>query len=390
MKPPIRVFLKLIFLVLIFSCSVKKPIDNNDSISDYTIPTSRESITFILGEDLHGNNNFYKEAARYYQGNGFDRTEFIVFTCSSLTEVREHLVENPPTNDLPWGVINLVTHGNQWLGLSMKIAPGQKRTSVSSLSNAKDEGVFKPLTGGVIDRKTEVFVHGCSVGKNSELLEMIGPVFMCDNEIPLIRASLLFENYAYNSDITGLQNKSLRYFAKAWFAYYKRGYRPCDIRLARQLEKRYPNAEINWIDILSRNKPRWPGDSYHYTFNVPLKWIVTYPNPDCIPDISNEEAKIDWLLDQDELLETIEKMNVSFNKFSWRVKKIKYQLDDGTLIPAIRAKGYATILCILEPVLNEEKGITNYRPAIPDLNDTNFYYVREGLDLKNQIANTVR
>lgn len=379
MNTLLKIAIIVIVSAITFSCSTSRNTENNEYISNLIIPNQRESITFILGDDLINGNMFYSEAALYYSYNPESRTEYLVTTCRSLTEVHEYLSENPPSNKLPWGVVNLVTHGNGWLGLSVKIAPNQKRTTVTSLSKALESNMFNPLPVEIVDKETEFFVHGCSAGKNKELMQMIGIAFRSHFEVPLVRASLLFENYF--SEQNSIMYDSKLYLAKAWFAYYKRGYKPGDIRLARQLKKRYPEADVNWRDILSRSTPRFPGDSYYYTFHVPVKWIVTYPDEKNRPDISSEEAKTNWLLDQDLLLETIDAMNISFNKFSWRIKNIKYRLDDGTLIPAIRAKGYSTVLCIIIPELKKENGIITNQPAVPDLFDTTYYFVSRGYEL---------
>ncbi len=367
----------LLLLALFISCVGKRKLEvvNADCIS--TTPY-RESITFILGDDTEEDNMFYKEAARYYQYDLIDRTEYMVNSCRSLTEVREYLLKHPPINNQPWGAINLVTHGNQWLGLSVKIAPGQKRTTEKSLKNALNNGVFIPLPNAVIDSSSELFVHGCAVGQNKNLLEAIGIVFRSNNEKPLVRASLFFENYTSHEE-NGTVYNSKRYFAKTWFAYYKRGYRPGDIRISRQLKQRYPDADVNWRDVLKREGPRWPGDSYHYSFDVPVKWIVTYSDNESLPDISTDENKNLWLLDQDELLSVIESTEIPINKFIWRIKTIKYKCEDGTLIPAIRVKGYATVLCILMPLLSQNQNqINNYQPMVPGLYDTAYYYVKRG------------
>jgi len=373
----------LLLTIFLISCVTKRKLEVVNS-TDISATANRESITFILGDDIQTDNMYYKEAAKYYNYNQNDRTEYMVNSCRSLTEVREYLVKYPPANNQPWGTVNLVTHGNQWLGLSVKVMPGKKRTTANRLKAAINQGVFTPLPADVVDSRSELFVHGCSIGRNEDLLEELGNIFQSKDEKPLIRASLFFENYTSDED-AGVVTDSKRYFVKAWFAYYKKGYKPGDIRLSRQLHMRYPNSNINWRDALSRKEPRWPGDSYHYTFDVPIKWIVTYTNEAAIPNISTDEEKHLWLMDQKELLSVIESTKIPINNFNWRMKTIKYKLNDGTLVPAIRAKGYATILCVLVPFLSKDQNpINNYQPLVPELSDTTYYYVKHGTKLLTQ------
>jgi hypothetical protein len=343
-----------------------------------TKENSRESITFILGEDREKNNLYYEEASKFYKKNPINRSEYLVTTCASLLEASEYLISNPPANGLPWGSVNLVTHGNQWLGLSVKIQPGGMRTTVKSLQSAIINKILTPLPDNIIDCKSEILLHGCGIGKNEELVNLMGKAFSSNAQKPIIRASKLFESYisVINSDN---EYTSEKYLAKAWFAYYKKGYRPGDIRLSKQLRQKYPDAPINWRDVLLRKEPRWPGDSYSYTFHVPIKWIVIYPDAESPPDISSEENKQFWLIDQDKLISTIEKTQIPFNRFSWHIKNIKYQLEDGNLIPAIRAKGYTTVLCIIVPETSAEPNfLSKNRPLVPDLYDTSYYYVEKG------------
>ncbi len=112
---------------------------------------------------------------------------------------------------------------------------------------------------------------------------------------------------------------------------------------------------------------------------MPIKWIVLYEDEESLPNISENEDQHQWLHEQGELLSVIESTEIPLSKFSWKIKPIKYKIKDGTLVPAIRAKGYATILCILIPLLSDDQGqIADYQPMIPELHDTTYYYVSHG------------
>src|SRR5688500_16379575 len=55
---------------------------------------NRYSIVFILGEDKEVDNLYYKEALRYYTINAEGKTDFVVSTCRSLSEVKDFLKGN--------------------------------------------------------------------------------------------------------------------------------------------------------------------------------------------------------------------------------------------------------------------------------------------------------
>jgi len=201
----------------------------------------------------------------------------------------------------------------------------------------------------IIDQHSSIYVHGCAVGKNTELLSSIAELFEAESHKPRVKASHLFEYFTSNRTYMG-RISSHRYFSRAWYAYYKKGYRPCDIHISKQLKKNYPKTRILWRDILTRENPRWDGDTYHYTFDVPVKWVTLYPDWDDVPDISTTENQNQWIRQQPDLMEAISKTEIPFEKFSWQLKKIRYPLDDGTLVPGIRVRGYCTVLCILQPL----------------------------------------
>jgi hypothetical protein len=337
--------------------------------SEEVMLNNRESITFILGTDHDPENPFYSEAEKYYRHNRDDRTEYVVKECLSLADVSEYLRSHPPANHMPWGKINIVSHGNRYQGLRAPVVTGEKRATLDRIRQEIQMGSFPVPGKKLLDRNSEIFIHGCGIGNNDSVLIAMAKLFGDHALLPRVIASKYFENY-----FTDLNGNNCRYFAKNWFAFYRTGYRPGDIRLTRQLRDRYPNVEMNWRDILKRTEPRWSGDSYHYTFNVPVKWIVMYPDEESFPDISSEKKRMEWIKTQDELLKTISKLDLPLDKFEWRFRKIRLRASDGSLKPAVRIKGYCTILCILQPMVAfEQQDRLTVKPFRPDEHDTTYF-----------------
>ena len=125
--------------VYIIAQLVVKEINHSDypvencSITDIQNNEVRKSITFILGEDKETDNTYYQEAMHYYRHNQNGKTDYVITHCRSLHEVKLYLTENKPINNNPWGLINLVAHGNHLLGLSVKITTDSKRTTSEHL-----------------------------------------------------------------------------------------------------------------------------------------------------------------------------------------------------------------------------------------------------------------
>lgn len=312
--------------------------NNNTCLSE----VSRENITFILGEDKELSNPYYALAEKYYRTNEAGKTEHVVTSCRTFVDIRDYLEKNSPQNSQPWGTVNLVVHANEYTGLSIPVLPGGKRTTVQAIRKAMESGDLLPLSEDVADSQTQFLIQGCALGKNQQLLNTLTAAF--GDHGFRVQSSENFVLYNENS-ATGEVEKSL---AQSWYAFYKTGYRPGDIRLARQLQKHHPNANIDWRTALSSTIPKKEGDAYHYTFDVPVVWWVTYPNQSDLPNLESKEAQQKWLDKQPELKKTLEAFNIPLENFQWTFRKTTYLHEDGQEEPAIKAIGLCTVLCVLK------------------------------------------
>jgi len=334
----------------------------------------RESITFILGEDKGTKNPYYAEATNYYKYNKNGKTNYLVTTCRSLLEVRNHLVKEQPSNHLPWGVINLVSHGDQWLGLSVKVTPQSKRSTLERVQDYLKKGTFKPLPDNIIDAQSEIIIHACGVGNSPEFVTTMGKVFRGIHSTPLVRAPVLFEYYSSIKQDSTVQ-ESQKYFANAWITWYKRGQKPTDSALFVNLQKKYPNSKIDWRDALKRANPRWAGDVYHYAFDVPVISVIKLMNNDTAPDLSSDENKLAWINAQPEILKSLNNIQIPAENFEWSTQIVYTPTRKGIKSPAMLVKGFCTILCVLKPLTEEsENKLVLRNPFVPELDDSEYYY----------------
>lgn len=383
LKTRIRIIL-LISISVIFYLLYKALLNEKDAariantrLSDLQQRTGtiqhRQSITFILGEDKESDNPYYEEATNYYLSNPKAKTEYVVKECRSLLEVRNYLAASPPENGLPWGQINLVTHGNQWLGLSAKVTPYSKRATAEAINACIDSGGFEALPNQLLDQHSELFIHGCGIGNNPLLLQAITRAFGGADTFPTVRASKLFEYYtSVKNNANAIESE--RYFAKAWYTIYKRGYKPDNTILCNQLKAKYPDSKIDWQDALSREQPRYPGDIYFYTFEVPLKWVIEYGNEDSIPELTSSKQQLSWLRSQPEIIKMLKQVNIPAEKFNWWFRTVQVKHDDGSRSPAIWVKGYSTILCIIKPIIDQNQNARLLQtPFCPELDDKEYY-----------------
>jgi hypothetical protein len=377
-------FSSLIALMLLASCNDREdkqpgtksttPVadsipENLDSVQ--AIPIKRESITFILGEDKDTKNPYYAEATKYYKNNPEGKTTYLETKCRSLQEVRKFLVKHAPANNLPWGIINLVSHGDQWLGLSVKVTSDSKRTTPERLQEYIEKGIFTLLPDSIIDHQTEIVIRACGVGDNPEFIESFVSVFRTKNFSPEIKAPRLFEFYSTEKNKKG-KSESRQYLTKAWMVTYKRDQKPGNILICNMLHNKYPDSGIRWEDALTREQPRFAGDTYHYIFTVPVNFVINAPNVDSIPDLANPDKMMQWIHQQSDITVKLKKIQVPADQFSWNFKKGIARDKTGKRIPAIMVKGYCTILCVLKPLVDET--------SVSKVSDTAWYYSVGGMD----------
>jgi len=316
-----------------------------DGFGVETVVTRRESITFVLGEDSSQANSFYTQAAEHYYRHPDERTDYVITSCRAISEVQHYLAANPPGNGEPWGTINLVTHGNEWGGLAVPVVAGGARTTAATIDDAVATGGLTPLTPDYIDLRTEIRLQGCALGRQPLLLRSIARAF---GELqPRVCASngfVFYEATEWQGRVVATRQR----LADCWYAFYRTGYRPGDIRLARQLQHRYPDAEVDWRQALNNNRLTHQQQLFHSTFTVPVRWTVTYPDPATVPDLSENTALTAWVDEEAGLQEYLKGLGLSADLFTWRSSRNVYTWPDGTMEDAVTVEGKCTVLCVLE------------------------------------------
>jgi hypothetical protein len=334
--------------------------------TDETVVT-RSSIAFILGDDKESDNPYYDEAFRYYTTNADEKTDFVIRSCRSLLEVKDYLKNHKSSKGPAWGTVHLVSHGNQWTGLSVKVTPDSKRATTRRIVEYTKSHLFESLEQTGVDAQTKIFLHGCGVGNNRGLVDAVNAFF---GGKAMVFAPRLFEYYAS----TGVENnwQSQRYVAGAWFVSYPMGDKPSSHSLSNELREKYPDARIDWQRALSHEQPVWIGDVYHYTFEVPVKWVIPL---DSVADLDEESQQIAWLNSQQQIVDELSGLQLSMEKFKWSLNIGYTETKTGHKTPAVFVKGYCTMLCILH-VLTEghNDSVTLQKPFAPELGDTRFYY----------------
>ncbi len=376
MKARTFVFLVTIFLTCSLSTGVfltwwssghhaLKAAEVNQAVFKDPITKERQHITFVLGEDEEADNPYFEHAASYYRQEVREGLDTVITNLKTLLEVNQYLAENPPRNTLPWGEIRLIVHSNEWTGLSAPIMEGIKRTTVSGMKKALDQGHFTSLAQNISDADTQLQLWSCGLGHNAELLQIIGQAF----GQAIVYSPKHFVQY--RKDQWGQMK---RYLNRCYYTTYPTGYRPSTTTLSQQLRRTYPDIKLNWSAALDTPAGSLENQAYNYSFKIPLVWLVSYEDKASRPNVKTTEQKDQWLAQQIELQEAFEYYRLEKEDFTWTIYPKMHTFSDCITEPSIKAIGLCTILCILEPIGDPESGEGfAFLPLSPSLEDKEFF-----------------
>jgi len=304
----------------------------------------RPSITFIVGEDKPGK-NYFSQAEEYFSWNERDKTDQVVKTCRSLGDIIGHLNDQAEKEDISWGTINVVLHGNVWTGLSMDITQGGHRATPKRLVQSVLLKSYPDVQANTMDSCTQLNFYGCGIGKNPMVVQSLKTIFT--NQAGARPELFISPDYVVFSSAKN-RTSPMMLRANYWPYIFKRGYQPSLGNIASELSKTYPTSDLDWKEALEREELTDEENSFNQSFHIPVSHTVIYPDSESRPPVSTDQEKQDWISGQDLLLEKINAVGIPQDKFTWTINKIRYTNSDGTIEPAIKAIGMATILCVLE------------------------------------------
>lgn len=311
----------------------------------------RDSITFILGEDNAPGEVYYRNAERYYRQNNKAKTGTVITGLYSLQEVIEYLSAMQDSLNAPWGLINLVAHGNPYTGLSVDILPQGQRCNLKNLEKAVSEYTLSVLPENAIDKHTTVAIHSCGIGNNEKLTALLQEVFSVGNISPEIEASPYFEYYFYNDATDSIDH----FLAEYYMIHYKMGYKPPERVILKKFKSHYPMIEIPWEEAIRKNHAQKAGEVFSYTFDVPGKWIFEYPSRDSVPFLETNHKKLEWVKQNSMIMQELEEIQIAPENFNWWMRRIYLTNNEGQKTPALWVKGYSTVFTVLKLIAPGEE-----------------------------------
>lgn len=347
-------------------------VDVNDTvvIAADTIP--RASITFIMGEDNWAYNQYYTLANHYYRMSQEDRTDIVVEGLSSLSQVLDYLQNHPPANGRPYGLVNIVSHGNEFVDLQMRVVPGGERTSVGTLFRAWIENGLTAPDSTVVDSLTTIFLHGCAVGQNRLLLTLLARVFG-EGHGATVKASKLFEYYAYLARNRNPQSVQ-HYYARTWYAFYHPDSAIDEKAMLRQLRRLYPHDTTHWHEGLRRRFQENPSQLYHYSFEVPCVYEEAYAEGDNPPSVYGQHQRERWLSGHSDFAELIATTHIPQRYFQIKFYRCTY-LHGDRLVYGLKVKARAGVVCLIQPLTQSDSTGIPFVPYRPEEHDTSIFTI---------------
>ncbi len=323
-------------LVTLESYSQDQLFEMTDSVS----VNAEKSITFILGRDKPGQ-DYFRLAEQHFLWDTNEKTDQIVKSVQTLSGVVDFLNKNKGANG--WSVVNVVLHGNMWSGLSVPMWDEGERAYPKELFKAAKYGHFPILDNGTIHVHSKINFWACGIGKNPLINLAIEEIFTTESGItPSIYTSPHF--VIFKEDQRG---NIRRLKASYWPYFYRRGYRPGDLEIAKALATQFPEDSVPWQEALQKS-PVIGSAAFSEQFHIPVSWTVLYEDKEARPTVHTEEQKMSWIRAQPALMEKIADLEIPIDKYTWTVHKIIYRHKDGRTQPAIKAIGMSTVLCVLE------------------------------------------
>ena len=124
---------KIIVLTLLIFMGCKRPFSPGAETA-LVVPLIKEkgcSVVFIAGFDT-GDNKYYTNAERHFREKGIQ----VVNDLFSLEEIIVWLNRNADRHT-PYNEIHIVSHGNPWVGLSLKTVENGRRITLKTVRKAR-------------------------------------------------------------------------------------------------------------------------------------------------------------------------------------------------------------------------------------------------------------
>jgi len=314
-------------------------------------PLGRESITFILGQDEDPKLPMYRLAEAHFARDPTERTDRVISSARSLTEIREILASGPKASG-PWGIVNFVVHAGSDGTLDLPVVRGGSTLSRENLE-VLARG-FQPLPDRLLDEASEIRIHGCSAGQDEYLLRQLsrllgGP----DPRRPLVRASRYFTCFE-----GGEGGVPIRYLSRSWDLIHAASEEPSVQELAGRFQQLHGETGFEVVEALGRRSPRFPGDSFRVDASYRFHWTLVLPRGSAPQGLASPLRLRVWLNLQENLKCQLRVRGLSLDHFTWEAQAIRV-MHRNTECAAVKVLGRARVIHVLQSMEGIERAWEN-------------------------------
>ncbi|MEO1011634.1 MAG: hypothetical protein AAFX53_10040 [Bacteroidota bacterium] len=306
-----------------------------------TVSERPEFVVFVAGFD-EGKNRYYTQAKIYFEAQGFQ----VVHHLSSLEGIVQWL-NGKAKRGKTFGEIHIVSHGNPWLGMSLKTTEQGERVSLETLSSEGIKEKIPQMTNGILTG-TRIVFHSCGLAENTALIAQL-KLFFTSLKIPLVYASPWFTVFG--------GKYAPKYLAKPYYGFYPTAESPGPLALSKEFAQKYPQTDIDWFSAIRTRMEKGFGEAYSYKFNIPVSWEFSFAKTTEIPLFRDTEALMDWLVANEAAAKSLFQLGIPIEKYRWRSR-----VKGNTLY----IQGKTTVLCVLKPIMGKNKALEYRSPSLDD------------------------
>jgi len=328
--------------------------------------TQRETITFVFGPDDDAEHPLTALARAYYQDDPLERTDRVVEDLGSLVEALNYLQDQPPANGQPWGIVNIVAHGNDAGIFGVPLLRGGDPISPEKLSQAMRDRLLKPLPRTILDEQSEIRLIGCALGRNTQLLRLLSRALeQRKGHRPSVGSSIFYTSFGSTS------GQIFHCLARACVVPMRTSEHVGDAQVDKRIRSCAREIGTDAQAVSRRTGPRFLGDSYGHVAEGSFRWLAVFPPPTSPPLIETAYHRDRWLSGDPDFRRYLAINRIPWEPRQWTVTPSTtagQHLDS----PSIVVRGKVKKLFLVKPLVREDPSGAIV-PLSPSWRDTSYY-----------------
>ena len=327
----------------------------------------RETVTFIFGADDETAHPLTALARTYYRDDPLERTDRVIADLGSLLEALHYLQNQPPANGQPWGIVNIVAHGNDTGILSVPLLRGGDPISPERLSQAIRDKVLSPLPQTILDEQSEIRLIGCALGRNTRLLRLMSQALgRHPGRRPLISSSFFYTSFE------SVSGHVFRCLARACSVSMRTSEHVDDPKVSQRVRSCVREIGTDVQAVSRRTRPRFMGDSYRHVAEGAFCWRAVFPAPTAPPRIETAYERHRWLSGDLDFHRYLAINRLPWEPDQWTVTPSTTTGQHRVESPCITVRGRVKKLFLVKPLVREDPSGAIV-PLSPSWRDTSYY-----------------